>query len=152
MLSTKQSKPHGNRYPDQPRVAVGAVVLHEGNVLLVLRGQPPAEGQWAIPGGSVELGETLQTAAEREIREETGIIIKAGEPIFTFDLVQRDEVGGIRFHYVIIDLMADYLSGEVTAGDDAVDARWVSPREIDGMQINTMTRRVLREHFGGGGV
>ena len=125
-------------------------MLHEGNVLLVLRGQPPVEGQWAIPGGSVELGETLQTAAEREIREETGIVIKAGEPAFTFDTVTRDEIGGIAFHYVVIDLTADYVSGEVTAGDDAVDARWVSPRGIDDMQISAMTRRVLRERFGFG--
>lgn len=143
----KQSETDRNHYPDYPRVAVGAVVFNGGNVLLVKRGKPPGKGQWAIPGGSVELGETLQAAAEREIREEAGIIIRAGEPAFTFDLVQRDEAGGIRFHYVIIDLLADYVSGEVTAGDDAVDARWVSPQQLDDMQINTRTRRVLREQF-----
>jgi len=146
----EQPRIHRHHYPDYPRVAVGAVVFHRGNVLLVRRGQPPAEGLWAIPGGSVELGETLQAAAEREIREETGIVIKAGEPAFTFDTVTRDEIGGIAFHYVIIDLTADYVSGEVTAGDDAVDARWVSPREMDAMQISAMTRRVLHERFGFG--
>ncbi|MEE8398164.1 MAG: NUDIX hydrolase [Desulfobacterales bacterium] len=141
------SRTHPNHYPDHPRVAVGAVVFHKGKVLLILRGKPPAEGQWAIPGGSVELGETLQVAAEREIREEAGITIRAGEPVYTFDLVQRDEAGDIRFHYVIIDLSAEYISGGLTAGDDAIDARWVSPEQLDDLQINPRTRHVLREYF-----
>ncbi|MGD9150765.1 MAG: NUDIX hydrolase, partial [Desulfobacterales bacterium] len=89
-----------NDYPDSPRVAVGAVVFKEDRVLLVRRGQPPAENLWAIPGGSVEIGETLQQAAEREIWEETGIRIRATKPIYTFDVIERDERQGIRFHYV----------------------------------------------------
>ena len=105
-----------NDYPGHPRVAVGAVVFKDERVLLVRRGQPPSEDLWAIPGGSVEIGETLQEAAEREILEETGIKIRAGEPVFTFDVIERDRTGKIRFHYVIVDLVADYTAEIRTPG------------------------------------
>lgn len=139
-----------NDYPDFPRVAVGAVVFKDERVLLVRRGQPPAENLWAIPGGSVEIGETLQTAAEREIREETGIRIRAAEPIYTFDVIERDKTGSIRFHYVIVDLSAEYVSGELTAGDDALEVRWVSADEIKTLTVNATTLRLLQSkfHFG----
>ena len=136
-----------NDYPEYPRVAVGAVVFNDGCVLLVRRGQPPAEDLWAIPGGSLEIGETLQEAAEREIYEETGIRIRAAEPIHTFDVIERDETGSVRFHYVIVDLSADYVSGELTAGDDAVDARWVSAHEIKGLAVSSTTLQLLKTKF-----
>ncbi|MCP4688503.1 MAG: NUDIX hydrolase [Desulfobacterales bacterium] len=136
-----------NRYPDLPRVAVGAFVFHEGRVLLVRRGKPPAEGQWAIPGGAVNLGETLQRAAEREIREETGIVIQAGAPMFTFDVVDRDPDGRVRFHYVIIDLSADYIKGDPRAADDAREARWVAPAEMAALPMNPVTTRALKDLF-----
>ena len=120
----------------------------EDRVLLVRRGKPPAKGQWAIPGGSLELGETLQEAAEREIREETGIVIRAGDPFYTFDTVVRDDAGRVQFHYVIVDLMAEYVSGEVKAGDDAKDARWASPREIANLDISPATLRLLCQDLG----
>jgi len=134
-------------YPEQPRVAVGAIVFHDGKVLLVRRGKAPSNGLWAIPGGSVELGETLQQAAEREIKEETGILIRAGEPVFTFDAIQKDEQGVIRFHYVILDLMADYIRGEPRAGGDAAAARWVSAAELSELDVNQTTKQLLREKF-----
>ena len=139
-----------NDYPDHPRVAVGAVVFKEDRILLVRRGQPPAEDSWAIPGGSVDIGETLQQAAEREIKEETGIRIRASKPIYTFDVIERDESGGIRFHYVIVDLSADYVSGEPSAGDDAVEARWISAEEIKTLPVNKTTLTLLQNkfHFG----
>ena len=141
---------HKNTYPDYPRVAVGAVVFKEDRVLLVRRGQAPAEDSWAIPGGSIEIGETLQQAAEREIREETGIRIRAAKPIYTFDVIERDESEGIRFHYIIVDLSADYVSGELSAGDDAVEARWVSAEEIKTLAVNKTTLALLQSkfHFG----
>ena len=89
-----------NDYPGNPRVAVGAVVFKDERVLLVRRGQPPSEDLWAIPGGSVEIGETLQEAAEREILEETGITVRAGEPVYTFDVIDRDSAGKIRFPFL----------------------------------------------------
>jgi len=131
-------------YPDSPRVGVGAVVLREGRVLLVRRGIAPARGLWAIPGGGLELGESLREAAEREISEETGITIRAGEPIFACDTCERDVDGRVRFHYVIVDLAAEYLSGEVKGADDALDARWVSPEELLELPATENTLKLLR--------
>ena len=139
-----------NDYPDSPRVAVGAVVFKDERVLLVRRGQPPAQNLWAIPGGSVKLGETLAQAAERELLEETGIRIRAAEPIYTFDVIERDEGGKVRFHYVIVDLAADYVKGKPSAGDDAMEARWISVDEINGLEVNTATLKLLKEKFGFG--
>jgi ADP-ribose pyrophosphatase len=137
-------------YPGSPQVAVGAVVFKGDKVLLVLRSKPPAENQWSIPGGCVELGETLQEAAEREILEETGIIIRAGEPVYTFDVIEKDDRGLIRFHYVILDLAADYIRGEVKAGNDAVDVSWVSSKDISGLNVSAATRKLLKECYGFG--
>ena len=134
-------------YPEAPRVAVGAVVFHGHRVLLIRRGQAPSDGQWALPGGSVELGETLPQAAEREVREETGITIAAGETIHVFDLIERDETGQVRFHYVIVDLAARYLGGKLQAGDDAAEARWVSADEIKQLPVSPATRQLLARHF-----
>jgi len=140
-----------NHYSFYPKVAVGAVVFKDNKVLLVKRKNPPAKNTWAIPGGSVKPGETLQEATEREIFEETGIVIKAREPIFTFDLIQRKDSGEIQFHYVIVDLTADYVSGEPVAGDDAADARWVSSDDMNYLNINEKTLNLLKEHFWGSG-
>ena len=131
-------------YPTAPRVAVGTVVIHDHRVLLIRRRDPPNEGQWAIPGGSVRLGETLQEAAERELREETGVCVRAGKPIYIFDVIQRDAHGRPEYHYVIADLWADYLSGEPTPRDDALDARWLSPADVENLPVNDTTLDLLR--------
>ena len=135
-------------YPTQPQIAVGAVVFRKSRILLVHRGKPPAEKLWAIPGGKVRLGESLQQAAEREILEETGVIIRAGKPVFSFDMIDWDETGRVRYHYVIIDLMAKYLRGELKAGDDALSARWVFSSDITTLPVRNMTRRLLQDQFG----
>lgn len=133
-------------YPDSPRVGVGAVVFKDGKVLLVKRGKSPSKGMWAIPGGRVELGETLQHAAEREVLEETGLTIKAGEPIFVFDLVTKDDNGIVKYHYVIIDLKAELLGGELNPGDDADDAKWFVPMDIKGLEVSEKTRQFLLKY------
>jgi len=133
-------------YPNRPLVAVGAVVFKEDKVLLVLRAKPPAENHWTIPGGSVELGETLQEAAEREIWEETGLTIQAGEPVYTFDVIERDSKGAILFHYVIVDLAADYVSGELRPGDDATDVCWASFRDVKSLKVSAATRKLLKQY------
>jgi 8-oxo-dGTP diphosphatase len=132
-------------YPDHPRVGVGAVVFRDGRVLLVRRGMAPARGLWAIPGGGLRLGETLQEGAEREILEETGIVIRAGAPAFTCDSIERDGMGRFRFHYVIVDMIADYMSGEVKAADDALEARWISPAEIRNIPATKTTLKLLQQ-------
>jgi len=134
-------------YPDRPRVAVGAIVFKDNGVLLVRRGKPPAEGCWAIPGGSVEVGETLQQAAQREILEETGVTIQAREPVFTFDLIEKDPEGVVRFHYVVVDLMADYVEGTPQPAGDATEARWVSSAELSQLRVSRATRDLLRGRF-----
>ena len=131
-------------YPDHPRVAVGAVVIHDGCILLVKRGKQPARGEWAIPGGSVELGETLQEAAEREIFEETGITIRAGKVIYTFDAIVTDG-GRTRFHYVILDLEAAYVAGDPLAGDDVLEAGWFGPGQLETLGVNARTLHLLTE-------
>lgn len=138
-------------YPDAPRVAVGAVVIHQTKVLLVLRNNAPAKDMWAIPGGSVNLGETLQAAAEREILEETGLRIKAGEVIYTFDAIYRDAAGRVQYHYVILDLAAQALDpGQpLTPGDDARAAGWFSLADLDRLNqpVSETTRRLLQQIF-----
>lgn len=135
-------------YPTQPTLAVGAVVLYRDRVLLVKRNKSPAKGCWAIPGGSVHLGETLQEAAQREILEETGIVIRAKEPILTFDVIDKDDKGRIRYHYLIVDLVAEYVEGDITPGDDAADARWIGEEELNGLKVNPRTLKLLADQFG----
>lgn len=137
----------GGAYPDQPIAAVGAIVFKDNRVLLVRRGKPPAEDLWAIPGGRVEVGETLQDAAEREILEETGIVVRALDPVYTFDVIDRDTRGRIRFHYVIVDLIAEYIRGKPRAGDDAAAARWVPSDELSALKVSSTTRQLLTAQF-----
>ncbi|VFM95648.1 MAG: ADP-ribose pyrophosphatase [Candidatus Kentron sp. G] len=131
-------------YPTQPIPAVGAVVFKDRSVLLVRRSQPPNQGLWAIPGGRIRLGETLRMAAEREIWEETGVRVLARHPIYIFDVIDRDEEGRVRYHYVITDLLADYLAGSPTAGDDALEARWITSEELDSLPMSEETMKLLR--------
>jgi len=130
-----------------PVIAVGAIVRRRDDVLLVLRGTPPNENQWAIPGGRLHLGETLQQGAEREILEETGIRIKAGDVVFTFEHIERDSDGAVQFHYVVLDMAAEYLSGELRAGDDARDACWIPLKQLAQWPVNSTTLRALHQLF-----
>lgn len=134
-------------YPCAPCVAVGAIVMHRGRVLLVQRGKPPGRGFWAIPGGRVELGETLQAAAEREVAEETGIRIRARAPVFTFETIEHDSAGRVRFHYVVIDLDAEYLGGDLRPGSDARGARWVAPQDLATLEVSPVTRDLLQRRY-----
>jgi len=140
-----------DEYPDSPQIAVGVVVIRDEKILLVKRRNPPGKGLWSIPGGRVELGETLKEAGEREVKEEAAVIIRAKDPVYTFDLIDRDDQGCVRFHYVIVDLLADYVSGKPKPSSDACGARWVTPQELEELPVSRITREFLKEiiHFGG---
>lgn len=137
------------QYPDAPRVAVGGVVIHQNKVLLVLRNQAPAKDMWAIPGGSVDLGESLQAAAEREVLEETGLRVRAGEVVYTFEAIQRDAEGRVQYHYVILDLLAEPLDAgqPLRAADDVRDAAWFTLAEVEqpGRPVSKTTLALLRK-------
>lgn len=144
------SKQKNYVYPKFPQVAVGSFVFKENRILLIRRKNPPSEGIWAIPGGKVKLGENLKEAAERETKEETSVLIHAKNPIFTFDFIESDNQGTIRYHYVIVDLIGDYISGIPNAGDDALEADWITEKEIKKLQVSPITQKVLKDHFGFG--
>src|SRR6185436_6793024 len=100
--------------PQQPVVGVGAVVFDGDRVLLVKRGKEPLRGRWLIPGGTVELGETLTDAVVREVREETGLIVRPSEVVLVFDRIDRDETG-VRYHYVIVDYLCELVGVTLAA-------------------------------------
>ena len=132
-------------YPQAPIVGVGAIIIKDGHVLLVRRAHEPNQGQWSIPGGIVELGETLAQAAAREVREECQIEVEAGDLLATVDLIRRDERGRIRYHFVLLDLMARYLGGVPVAGTDALAVRWVDQGELDQLDIIPRLVPVIRK-------
>ena len=139
------SRSIAREYPSAPVVAVGAVIVHEGRALLVRRGKAPAEGAWVIPGGGVELGERVEDALPREIREECGIAIALGPVAAVVNRIDRDENGRVRFHYVIIDYFASYQSGILAAGSDAADARWVPLGELPDYALPAESLRLFAE-------
>ena len=126
-----------------PVVGVGALVERQQRILLVKRGKPPFKGQWSIPGGKVRFGESLQRAAEREIQEETGIVIRAGEPVFSFDIIDTSDAEH-PIHYVVIDLIADYVSGDIRPGSDVMDVVWLDKADISTYNIQETTLHLLQ--------
>jgi 8-oxo-dGTP diphosphatase len=134
----------GNAYPTVPRVGVGAITIRDNKVLLVKRGVEPSKNLWAIPGGTQKLGETLQECAEREILEETGVTIKVGKCVYVFDFIEYDDGRRIKFHFVIVDFAADYVSGEPQGADDALEARWFSAQDLKKFPVAENTLKALR--------
>jgi 8-oxo-dGTP diphosphatase len=120
-------------YPEYPRVGVLAIVRRGASVLLVRRLNPPDAGKWGFPGGAQELGETVAEAAQRELREETGIEAAPLGVLDVVDFIERDEAGRVRFHYALIAVLMEWRAGEGTAADDIDAVRWVGPDEIGAM-------------------
>lgn len=118
-------------YPEIPRVGVGAVVLKDGQVLLVKRGAPPSRGKWSLPGGLVELGESTEAAAIREVEEECGLQVRLLGIAGVIDRITRDDQGRVRYHYVLVDYVAVPESGVAQAGSDAAEVRWIPLGELD---------------------
>ncbi|WP_376100452.1 NUDIX hydrolase [Roseomonas sp. CCTCC AB2023176] len=132
-------------YPDRPWVGVGVVLFRGDDVLLIRRGRPPNAGVWSIPGGTQELDETVEDAARRELREETGLTPGPLTFAAAVDIITRDAEGRVRFHYTILDYAARWAGGDPAAGDDADDARFFTPAELAALPLWSETRRVIAE-------
>jgi 8-oxo-dGTP diphosphatase len=135
-------------YPDQPLIGVGAIIIEADRVVLVKRGHPPLAGEWSIPGGVLEVGETLREAAVREAREETGLKVEPGELLGVFDRVLRDDAGCTQYHYVLIDFLCRRIAGEPQPAGDAAEARWFTKEEVMKLSLAKDTAEVIRLGFG----
>jgi len=131
------------RYPKQPLVGVGAVVFQGEEVLLVRRGQEPAKGAWSLPGGLVEVGETLSEAIKREILEETGLTVKILGITAVLERIYRDPAGQISYHYVLVDFACQCKGGELKPGSDIIAARFVSADDLPRMNLPEFTAQVI---------
>ncbi len=131
-------------FPKHPVVGVGAVVIKDCQVLLIKRGKAPRKGEWSLPGGGVELGETTGDAIKREIQEETGLETELAGIVDTVDYIERAETGAISFHYVLIDYLAYYRAGALVAGSDADDARFFTVEAALALPLWEETKRIIR--------
>lgn len=133
------------RYPDRPVASVGAVVVGPEGVLLIRRGQPPLQGEWSLPGGAVETGETLAAAVAREVREEAGIDVEVGPLLDVFDRVHMDADGRVEYHYVLIDFLCRYTGGTLQGASDAMEACWAAPDSLPGYRLSDAALGVIRK-------
>jgi 8-oxo-dGTP diphosphatase len=134
-------------YPERPIVGVGGVVIAGGRALLIKRGHPPLEGEWSIPGGTLEVGETLLEGVRRELAEETGIEVRVLDLIEVFERVFRDEAGKPRYHFVILDYLCEVASGKARAGSDVTDVAWALEEDLEKYSLTPTAARVIRRAF-----
>ena len=145
-------------YPERPIVGVGGVVVDDGRALLIRRGNEPLMGQWSIPGGTLELGETLAEGTAREVKEETGLEVNVLDMIETFERINfgrgADETWSSieerrrpRFHFVIVDYLCERISGEPVAGGDVTDVAWTDEHELEKFALTPTATRVIRRAF-----
>ena len=134
-----------NSFPSKPVVGVGAVILDGDRVLLVKRGHEPLKGHWSLPGGRVELGETLEAALVREVREETGLEITTGPVVEVFDRIDRASDGRITYHFVIVDFACAPAGGLLAHASDAEDARWVLVNDLSAYNVTPKATMVIQK-------
>lgn len=132
-------------YPTRPFVGVGVVVFKDETVLLIRRGNPPRAGEWSLPGGSQQTGETVRETAAREVREETGVEIAEPRFLEVIDAIIPDDRGQTRFHYTLIDFWAEWRGGDPVANDDAAHAEWINLAALDELEIWEKTRECIRK-------
>jgi 8-oxo-dGTP diphosphatase len=133
------------QFPERPVVAVGAVIVHDGSVALIRRAQPPMEGQWSLPGGVVEVGETLAEALRREVLEETGLVVTVGPVLEVLDRIERTDDDRVEFHYVIVDFLCSVTSGTLGSYSDTADACWAPAHKLADFHLTPDATRVFRK-------
>jgi len=131
------------RYPDRPYVGIGGIIVHEGRVVLVKRRFEPLAGQWSIPGGAVETGETLEACLIREMTEETGFVVEVGPVVEVLDRITRDEEGRVLYHFVLIDYLCRPVGGELRAGSDVAEAVLAEPSEFAQYELTEKALSVI---------
>jgi 8-oxo-dGTP diphosphatase len=136
-------------YPDHPLLGVGAVIVQGGRVLLVRRANPPLQGQWSIPGGLVETGESTKEATTREVREETDLEVEPLQLVEVFERIIRDRDGRVQYHFVLIDYLCRIISGEAKAGTDVLEVRWSECDELEILGVAAETCAVIRKATAG---
>ena len=132
-------------YPATPFVGVGAVIVHDNRVLLIRRGQPPLLGEWSLPGGVLECGETLRQATIREAREETGLAVEVGEMLGVYERIILSDNGRVRYHYVLIDYLCRPAGGELMAGTDAAEVEWFTRERLPALNLAYDADDVVRK-------
>lgn len=132
-------------YPERPIVGVGALIVDReaGRIVLVRRGSEPLKGKWSIPGGVLELGETLVAAVKRETLEETGLVVEPIEVAGVIDRIIPDADGRTQYHYVLVDYLCKPIAGQLRAGSDVDEALWVPKNELDAYDISDLTRQMI---------
>jgi len=133
-------------YPDQPVVGIGAVIIKEGEIALIKRGNEPSKGKWTIPGGLVELGENLKAAVIRETKEEVCLDVENPQLIDVVDNIDLDEHGKVKYHYIIIDYLVHVKSGNIQAASDAEELRWVPFVEVESYNLTASFRIFFRNN------
>ena len=134
-------------YPNQPVIGVGAVVICDGKFLLEKRKNEPGKGKWSIPGGLVELGESVEQTVIREVMEETGLEVEKPEHIDVVDNVVRDENGEIKYHFVIIDYFVKLKGGTLKAASDAEELKWVSSVDVEKYDLTKTFREFFKRNY-----
>jgi len=134
-------------YPERPLVGVGGVVIRDERTLLIRRGSAPLEGEWSIPGGMLELGETILEGVRRELLEETAIEVRVLDLIEVFERVTRDEAGKLKYHFVILDYLCEAMGGEAQAGSDVTDVAWARESELSKYSLTPTATRVIQKAF-----
>ena len=133
-------------YPKQPVVGVGAVIIKDGKILLEKRKSEPGRGKWSIPGGLVELGESVSQTVVREVAEETGLEVYAPELIDVVDNVVRDENGEVKYHFVIVDYFVKLKGGNMKASSDAEELQWVPLDEVEKYDLTKTFRAFIQRN------
>lgn len=135
------------RYPKRPMLGVGALIFEQDRILMAERGGEPLKGWWSIPGGLVEIGESLDAAIRREVREETGLDVRPLGVIEIFERIMRDSQGAAEYHYVLIDYLCRVENGTARAGDDVSRVEWVRQADLKQFQITEGTLAVIEKGF-----